>query len=492
MIDPNHGPSSGLQPSVSERGQHGLRVTKVVEHLHGHEQVKPSFGRPLGKHAVVVVTCRVGALGFLDHRRCSVHPFGMRAKGHRGELPDHPSVAAPHVDGAETTAKFGGASEAEGKHFPDGSRMATFHSLVLACRGPVAEHVHRGSYVRHAVGFGLHRIILMVQNTITPPTGCTVMADLDDVLHPRIEPHLEGMLEVSDLHSVAWEVSGHPEGTAVLVIHGGPGGGSQPDYRRYFDPNHWRIVQFDQRGCGRSTPWAELEDNTTMASVTDIERLRNHLGIDQWVVFGGSWGSSLSLIYAQHHPDRVQHLVLRGIFLCRESEFAWFYQEGASHIFPDAFEGYRNHIPEAERGDLMRAYHARLTSEDEAVRHAAAREWTRWEMATSYLIPKASAELKADDLQFAVAFARIECHYFTNGIFMPDNFILDHVDRLSGIPIDIVQGRYDVVCPTRSAWDLHTAAPHSRLHIIGDAGHSMTEPPIAAKLVAIMNGLQEG
>lgn len=332
----------------------------------------------------------------------------------------------------------------------------------------------------------------MVQNTITLPTGCRCMADLDDVLHPRIEPHLEGMLEVSDLHSVAWEVSGHPEGAPVLVIHGGPGGGSQPDYRRYFDPAHWRIVQFDQRGCGRSTPWAELEDNTTLASVSDIERLREHLGIERWVVFGGSWGSSLSLIYAQHHPERVQHLVLRGIFLCRESEFAWFYQEGASHIFPEAFEGYRNHIPEPERGDLMRAYHARLTSADETVRHAAAREWTRWEMATSYLIPKASAELKADDLQFAVAFARIECHYFTNGIFMPDNFILDHVSRLTNIPIDIVQGRYDVVCPARSAWDLHTAAPHSRLHIIGDAGHSMTEPPIAAKLVAIMNGLQEG
>ena len=214
------------------------------------------------------------------------------------------------------------------------------------------------------------------------------MASLDAILHPPIEPHATGMLRVSELHSIHWEVSGNPEGRPVLVIHGGPGGGSQPDYRRYFDPAHWRIIQFDQRGCGKSTPWAELEDNTTMASVGDIEQLRDHLEIGSWVVFGGSWGSSLSLIYAQEHPDRVEHLVLRGIFLCRRSEFEWFYQEGASHVFPDAFEPYRNHIPEGERGDLMAAYHRRLTSDDPVIRHDAAREWTRWEMATSYLIPR--------------------------------------------------------------------------------------------------------
>ena len=489
VVHANHGPATGLEPRLAKGGEHGSRIAQVVEHLHGNEQIKPPLGGPIGEHGVVVVTLWVDALGLLDHPRGSVHAFCMRAKRHRSELTDDPTVAAPHVDGPEASPKFRSTGQSEGKHFAHGSSVAPLHPFVTAFLGPVAEHVHRGSHVRHARGFGLHRIILVVQNTITLPTGCRGMADLDDVLYPRIEPHQQGMLEVSDLHSVAWEAAGNPEGAPVLVIHGGPGGGSQPDYRRYFDPNHWRIIQFDQRGCGRSTPWAELEDNTTMASVSDIEQLREHLGIDAWVVFGGSWGSSLSLIYAQHHPERVQHLVLRGIFLCRDSEFAWFYQEGASHIFPDAFEGYRNHIPEAERGDLMRAYHARLTSEDEAVRHAAAREWTRWEMATSYLIPKASAELKADDLQFAVAFARIECHYFTNRIFMPDNFILDHVDRLSDIPIDIVQGRYDVVCPARSAWDLHTAVPHSDLHIIGDAGHSMSEPPIAAKLVAIMNRL---
>ena len=490
MVHANHSPTTGLKPGFSEGGKHGCGVVQVIQHLHGREQVEATFWGPIGKHRVVVVALRVDSLCFLDHTRSTVHPFGMRTEGYRGKLTDDPTVAAPHVDGTKPSPKFGGAGQPEGEHFAHGGGVTSLHPFVTALLGPVAEHVHRGSHVRHAHGFGLQRIILAVQNTITLPTFCRDMADLDDVLYPTIEPHDEGMLEVTDLHTVAWEVSGNPEGAPVLVIHGGPGGGSQPDYRRYFDPDHWRIVQFDQRGCGRSTPWAELEDNTTMASVSDIERLREHLEIDAWVVFGGSWGSSLSLIYAQHHPERVQHLVLRGIFLCRESEFAWFYQEGASHIFPDAFEGYRNHIPEPERGDLMRAYHARLTSDEEAVRHAAAREWTRWEMATSYLIPKASAELKADDLQFAVAFARIECHYFTNGVFMPHNFILDHVDRLSDIPIDIVQGRYDVVCPARSAWDLHSAAPHSRLHIIGDAGHSMTEPPIAAKLVAIMNGLQ--
>lgn len=315
------------------------------------------------------------------------------------------------------------------------------------------------------------------------------MASLDAILHPPIEPHATGMLRVSELHSIHWEVSGNPEGRPVLVIHGGPGGGSQPDYRRYFDPAHWRIIQFDQRGCGKSTPWAELEDNTTMASVGDIEQLRDHLEIGSWVVFGGSWGSSLSLIYAQEHPDRVEHLVLRGIFLCRRSEFEWFYQEGASHVFPDAFEPYRNHIPEGERGDLMAAYHRRLTSDDPVIRHDAAREWTRWEMATSYLIPREAAQLKADDLEFAVAFARIECHYFVNGIFLDEDHILNHAHKLASMPMHAVQGRYDVVCPVRSAWDLKRALPHLDLRIMSDAGHSVSEPSIASELVSIMASL---
>ena len=208
---------------------------------------------------------------------------------------------------------------------------------------------------------------------------------LSDVLYPPIEPHSTGMLPVSDLHTIAWEQSGNPDGIPVVVIHGGPGGGGQPSYRQYFDPAAFNIVQFDQRGCGQSTPYAELEENNTHASVADLEALRQHMGIETWHVFGGSWGSTLALIYAQHHPSRVRSLVLRGIFMCRKSELRWFYQDGASHIFPDAFAPYRDHIPEAERSDLIRAYYARLTSDDVDVRRAAAKEWTRWEMATSRL-----------------------------------------------------------------------------------------------------------
>jgi proline iminopeptidase len=252
----------------------------------------------------------------------------------------------------------------------------------------------------------------------------------------------------------------------------------------------FNIVQFSQRGCGQSTPYAELTDNTTQASVHDMERLREHLSIDRWHVFGGSWGSTLSLIYAQHHPERVISLVLRGIFMCRKSELHWFYQDGASHIFPDAFEPYRTHIPEAERSDLIRAYYARLTSDDVEVRRAAAKEWTRWEMATSRLFPDPEYLEKAEDLDFAVAFARIECHYFINAIFVEEAHILNHVDRLQEIPTVIVQGRYDVVCPTRSAWELHQAMPHSNLVIVPDAGHSMGEVSIARELVAATDALR--
>ena len=268
----------------------------------------------------------------------------------------------------------------------------------------------------------------------------------------------------------------------MVVIHGGPGGGGQPSYRQYFDPEAFNIVQFDQRGCGQSTPHAELEDNDTHAPVRDIESLRLHLGIDKWHVFGGSWGSTLSLIYAQHHPDRVLSLVLRGIFMCRTSELHWFYQDGASHIFPDAFEPYRNHIPAEEQGNLIEAYYRRLTSDDVAVRRAAAKNG-RWEMATSRLFPDPEYLDKAEDLDFAVAFARIECHYFINAIFVEEAYILNHVDLIQHLPTVIVQGRYDVVCPTRSAWELHQAMPNSQLVIVPDAGHSMGEVSIARELV---------
>ena len=313
---------------------------------------------------------------------------------------------------------------------------------------------------------------------------------LADVLYPPIEPHRTGMLQVSDVHTIAWEQSGSADGIPVVVIHGGPGGGGQPSYRQYFDPAAFNIIQFDQRGCGKSTPYAELEGNNTQASVSDLEALRVHLGLEKWHVFGGSWGSTLSLIYAQHHPERVMSLVLRGIFMCRKSELHWFYQDGASHLFPDAFEPYRNHIPTEEQSDLISAYYKRLTSDDVEIRRAAAKEWTRWEMATSRLFPDPEYLEKADDLDFAVAFARIECHYFINGIFVEEGFILKRTKAIEHIPTVIVQGRYDVVCPPRSAWELHKAMPQSRLVMVPDAGHSMGEVSIARELVAATDALR--
>ena len=303
------------------------------------------------------------------------------------------------------------------------------------------------------------------------------------VLYPKISPHATGMLQVSSMHTIFWERSGNPSGEPVIVIHGGPGGGSQPAYRQYFNPEKFDIIQFDQRGCGKSTPYAELQENNTQNSVADIEALREHLGLDSWHVFGGSWGSTLALIYAQNHPSRAQSLILRGIFMCRKSELQWFYQQGASHVFPDAFEPYSQHIPPEERSGLITAYYQRLTHEDVEIRRAAAKEWTRWEMATSRLFPDPEYLDKAEDLDFAVAFARIECHYFINGIFVEDGHILNNAEKIKHIPTTIVQGRYDMVCPTVSAWELHKALPESKLIIVPDAGHSMGETSIARELV---------
>ena len=314
-----------------------------------------------------------------------------------------------------------------------------------------------------------------------------VTTTLEDVLYSPIEPYDAGMLNVSGLHTIAWEKSGNPDGIPVIVIHGGPGGGGQPSYRQYFDPETYNIIQFDQRGCGKSTPYAELVENNTQASVSDIEQLRQSFGIEKWHVFGGSWGSTLALVYAQEYPERALSLMLRGIFMCRKSELHWFYQDGASHIFPDAFEAYREHIPKQEQNDLIKAYHIRLTSEDINIRRAAAKEWTRWEMATSRLFPDDSYLEKAEDLDFAVAFARIECHYFINAIFLEEAHILNHVESIQHIPTNIVQGRYDVVCPARSAWELHKAMPNSALILVPDAGHSMGEVSIARELVTITN-----
>ena len=302
--------------------------------------------------------------------------------------------------------------------------------------------------------------------------------------YPEIEPFDSGFLSVSPLHTLYYEQSGNPNGKPVVFLHGGPGGGTNAKCRRFFDPAVYRIVLFDQRGCGKSTPHAELAHNTTWDLVADIERVREHLRIGRWQVFGGSWGSTLALAYAQTHPDKVTELVLRGIFLLRRSELEWFYQQGCNALYPDAWETYLAAIPEVERGDLISAYHRRLTSPDAATRVAAARAWSVWEGATSFLWQDAShIESSAED-EFALAFARIECHYFVNGgFFEHDDQLLRNVDRIRDIPTVIVQGRYDVVCPLRSAWDLHRAWPEAELRIVQDAGHSAFEPGIMHQLL---------
>lgn len=304
-------------------------------------------------------------------------------------------------------------------------------------------------------------------------------------LYPPIEPYQTGMLPVSDLHTIYWEVSGNPAGVPVVVSHGGPGGGSDPSMRQFFDPNHYRIVVYDQRGCGKSTPYAELRENDTWSLVSDLEKLREMLKIERWVVFGGSWGSTISLAYAETHPERVLGLLLRGIFMLRHKELHWFYQEGASFIFPDYWEKYLKPIPEAERGDLIAAYRKRLTGDDEAVKKEAALAWTVWELSTAllYTDPIHIAKAERDD-QFAVQFARIENHFFINkGFFKTDDQLLTDAHKIKHIPTVIVQGRYDVVCPMYSAWDLKKALPDSDLRIVTDAGHSAREPGIIHELV---------
>ncbi|MGK4003422.1 prolyl aminopeptidase [Sorangium sp. So ce1036] len=303
-------------------------------------------------------------------------------------------------------------------------------------------------------------------------------------LYPEIEPYRAGRLRVSDLHEIYFEESGNPRGKPVVFVHGGPGGGTEPKQRRFFDPAAYRIVLFDQRGCGRSTPYASLEENTTWHLVADMEALREHLGVERWQVFGGSWGSTLALAYAEKHPERVTELVLRGIFLLRKQELDWFYQRGASAIFPDAWEEYLAFIPEAERGDLLAAYHRRLTSPDPEVRGRAARAWSVWEGRTSCLFINNDLVAKTAGDEFALAFARIECHYFVNkGFFATETQLLDEVHRIRHIPTVIVQGRYDIVCPAESAWALHRAFPEADLRIVADAGHSAMEPGILHELV---------
>lgn len=308
--------------------------------------------------------------------------------------------------------------------------------------------------------------------------------------YPEFEAYKKEYLKVSELHTLYVEQAGNPDGVPVVFLHGGPGGGISPDYRRFFNPKKYRIVLFDQRGSGLSTPAAELRENTTWDLVADIEKIREHTGIDKWVVFGGSWGSTLALTYAISHPDRVTHLVVRGIFLCRPSEIHWFYQHGASEIFPDIWENYCNHIPVEERHDFVKAYYKRLTHENQEIRLQAAKVWSKWEAATSRLFIDPSAVDEFEDPTYALQFARIECHYFiNNAFFKTDNWILENISKIRHIPCDIIQGRYDVVCPTKSAWDLHTVWPEAHLKIIPDAGHSMNEPGIKAALIAACDAI---
>jgi proline iminopeptidase len=303
-------------------------------------------------------------------------------------------------------------------------------------------------------------------------------------LYPEIEPFAYGWLPTGSAHEVYYEESGAPGGKPVVVLHGGPGGAVNPAMRRFFDPTRWHAVLFDQRGCGKSRPHAELADNDTWKLVEDIERLRERCGIEKWTVFGGSWGSTLALVYALTHPERVEALILRGIFMLTRRELAWFYQDGASLLFPDAWEKYLAPIPEAERGDMMAAYYRRLTSEDPKVRLEAAIAWSGWEGDTiSVNGPEARPE-KFSESEFAVAFARLECHYFVHGGFLPDDgWILKNVHKIRHIPCWIVQGRFDVVTPLESAWALKKAWPEAKLEIVGDAGHASTEPGIVDALV---------
>ncbi len=308
-------------------------------------------------------------------------------------------------------------------------------------------------------------------------------------LFPSIKPFEKGFLQVSDIHTIYWERSGNPKGKKILIIHGGPGGGSQPRYRRYFNPKKFDIIQFDQRGCGLSRPFSELKENTTIDLVNDIEKLREKLNIQNWHLFGGSWGSTLSLIYAIKYPSKVLSLTLRGIFLCRRFELLWFYQYGASEIFPDEFDKYISIIPKNSRDNLIEKFYEYLTSSNMELRKKAAIAWTSWELSTSHLIQKEVNLSSNSENNFSDAFARIECHYFKNKIFLEDNFILNNIKSIELIPTTIIQGRYDIVCPMRTAWDLHKKLKKSKLLIIPDSGHSMSEKGISIELIKATNKL---
>ncbi|KAL3621035.1 hypothetical protein CASFOL_035947 [Castilleja foliolosa] len=315
--------------------------------------------------------------------------------------------------------------------------------------------------------------------------------EISRTLFPDIEPYNSGFLKVSDIHTVYYEQSGNPDGHAVIFLHGGPGGGTSPSNRKFFDPNFYRIILFDQRGAGKSTPHACLEENTIWDLIEDIEKLRDHLKVPEWLVFGGSWGSTLALAYSESHPDKVTGLVLRGIFLLRKKEIDWFYEGGAAAIFPDAWEPFRDLIPENERGCFVDAYHKRLNSNDKETQYAAARAWTTWELMTAHLLPNEGHVKRGADDEFCLAFARIENHYFVNrGFFPSESYLLDNIEKIKHVKTVIVQGRYDVCCPMMSAWDLHKAWPEADFRVVPNAGHSANEPGISEELVAATNMLK--
>jgi len=309
-------------------------------------------------------------------------------------------------------------------------------------------------------------------------------------LYPPINPYNTFNLDVSDLHTIFVEESGNPKGEPIVFLHGGPGGGSEPIYRQYFNPKKWRIIIFDQRGCGKSSPHAELEQNTTWDLVDDIERIREKLNINKWSIFGGSWGSTLALSYAIKNPEKCNNLILRGIFMLRHKELEWFYQSGCSFIYPDAWEKYLDPIPKNERATMIKSYYKRLTSNNKEIRIKASKAWSIWEASTSKLIQSKDSLHSFNDDRVAEAFARIECHYFINkGFFKNDSWILDNVYKINKIPTYIVQGRYDVVCPMTSAWELHKKLPNAKFEIIQDSGHSMLEIGIQKKLIEITNSI---
>ncbi len=303
-------------------------------------------------------------------------------------------------------------------------------------------------------------------------------------LYPEIVPYQSGMLPLSDGHQMYYEECGNPQGKPAVYIHGGPGAGSNAGQRRVFDPQKYRIILFDQRGCGKSTPAGSLQNNTTWDLVADMELLRAHLSIERWQICGGSWGSTLSLAYAQTHPDRVSELILRGIFTLRKTELDWYYQGGAANLFPDEWEKFIKPIAEDERGDMINAYYRLLTSDDKDRQREAAKAWSTWEGSTINLLqrPQQIAHFASED--FAVVFARVECHYFVNkGFFESDGWLIDNVDKIRHLPTVIIQGRYDVCTPMTTAWDLHQALPEADFHIVPDAGHAFDEPGIADRLV---------